>query len=90
MIDIAVFRVYGTPNGRFLAYADVLLGGAMLLREVRIIQADPITDDPMVRMPARRLADGTWVEYYHPMNRLTRVALEDAVRAAYKAHVGVA
>ena len=83
MIEITEVRISGTARGNFLGYAEVVLGGAVVLKNMKIIAHRLRDKPPMVMMPCVPLANGSQFEVYHPISRGFRNILEAAVLAAF-------
>lgn len=81
MLVITEVKITGTPQGKFLGYARVVLGGSIVLKNMKIIRHRLAGEPPRVMMPSVKLADGSDEEIYHPIHREFRTFLEAAVLA---------
>ena len=81
MLAITEVKISGTPNGKFLGYARVVLGNAIVLKNMKIIRHREAGHPPMVMMPSVKLANGSDEEVYHPIHSGFRELLVAAVLA---------
>ena len=79
MLEISEVRFFGEPNGNFITYVSAVLGGCILLRDMRLVRSQREPGKVILAMPARKTNDGRRVEFYYPIRRGMRGALEKAV-----------
>ena len=68
-------------GGKLLGIASVTMDGEMLIRNMKIIEAN---GKRFVRMPYSTSKKGDRVDVVHPINKDTRHYLEDTILAAYQ------
>ena len=83
MITITSVRVQLKPRDNLIGFAEIVIGGGIVLKEIRIIDRANQSMPPLVAMPAQKLGNGTWSQYFHPINKPTRTSIENAVLAEY-------
>ena len=66
-----------------LAYAAVVLDNGMRLSQIRVVKKKD-SDELSLMMPARKRAEGKYLEVFHPITAEFRAALTKAVLAEYK------
>ncbi len=62
------------------AFVSVNIEDSWLIRDIKIIEGN---NGLFVAMPAKRMKDGTYRELVHPLNKATRVMLEEKILAEY-------
>lgn len=72
-----------TDDSMPLAYAAVVLDNGMRLSQIRVVKKKD-SDELSLMMPARKRAEGKYLEVFHPITAEFRAALTKAVLAEYK------
>ncbi len=82
MADITEVRIYkARGNGAVKAYASVSLDNEFVVKGIKIIEGDR---GLWVSMPGRKTKDGSFQDLFHPVNKLARDKIVNAVLKAYK------
>ena len=76
--DIKIMPVEG--DTKLKAFVSIKLDGCFIIRDMKVIRG---TSGFFVAMPAKRLKDGTYRDLIHPLDKPTRVELEEVVMSAY-------
>ena len=84
-MEISDIRIRKTMrDGRLRAVASVTLDNAVAIHDIKIVQGD---DRLFVAMPSRREEAGNYRDIIHPINSITRSALENSIIQAYRQHI---
>lgn len=76
-INITEVKIFPANEGKLKAYATMVISGAFIVRDMKIIQSD---DGSMfVSMPSRRKKDGTFKDVAHPLDQSTRNEIESII-----------
>jgi len=78
-MEITQVRIYPTGEGPVIAYASIVLDGAFVVRDLKVIEMGGKT---IVAMPSKRMKDGTYRDTAHPLNYETRRKIETRVLEA--------
>lgn len=76
-INITEVKIFPANEGKLKAYATMVISGAFIVRDMKIIQSDSGT--MFVSMPSRRKKDGTFKDVAHPLDQQTRNEIEDII-----------
>ena len=80
-MDITAIKIRRIPEGgRMRAAVSVVFDAAFAIHDIKIIEGP---DKLFLAMPSRRLADGTYRDIVHPINREMRELLERAILEVY-------
>ena len=77
--EIKVLPVDG--DEKLKAYVTIKLDDCFVVRDMKVIKG---TTGFFVAMPAKKMKDGTYRDLVHPLDKLTRDKLEEAVLDEYK------
>ena len=80
-MEITEVRAYLTDEGHVVAYASIVLDGAFIVRDLKVIE---IGGKTIVAMPSKKMRDGTYRDTAHPLNYETRRKIEAKVLEAYE------
>ena len=83
-MEISDVQIYLMNEEKLKAYATVIIDGAFLIRDLKVIQG---TNGLFVAMPAKKMKDGSYRDIAHPLNQETRQYFEKKVLEAYEAKV---
>ena len=83
-MEISDVQIYLMNEEKLKAYATVIINGAFLIRDLKVIQG---TNGLFVAMPAKKMKDGSYRDIAHPLNQETRQYFEKKVLEAYEAKV---
>lgn len=68
-------------NSRMLGYAEIVFDDCLKVNGIRIIQGNTKI---FAAMPNKKLQDGKYKDYVHPINAELRKQIDDAIQEAYK------
>jgi stage V sporulation protein G len=77
--EVKVLPVDGVD--KLKAFVTIKIEDSLIIRDMKIIQG---TSALFVAMPAKRMKDGTYWDLVHPLDKGTRVMLEEKVLDEYK------
>ena len=80
-MEITEVRTYLTDEGHVVAYASIVLDGAFVVRDLKVIE---LGGKIVVAMPSKKMKDGTYRDTAHPLNYETRRKIETKVLEAYE------
>jgi stage V sporulation protein G len=80
-MEITEVRIYLTGEEHVRAYASIVLDGAFIVRDLKVIEMGGKT---VVAMPSKKMKDGTYRDLAHPLNYETRRKIEAKVLEAYE------
>ena len=80
-IEVRIFKTKG--EGKTKAFANVTLGDAYVVRNLRVVDGDNGLFVAMPSEPDTRSEEKKFRDTFHPINKEAREALIDAVMAAY-------
>ena len=83
-MEISDVQIYLMNEEKLKAYATVIIDGAFLIRDLKVIQG---TNGLFVAMPAKKMKDGSYRDIAHPLNQDTRLYFEKKVLEAYEVKV---
>lgn len=83
-IAVTEIRFFGEANGNFISYVSAVLGGCLVLKDMRLVKSKKNPGQIILAMPARKDNEGQWCEFYHPIGQGMRAALEKAVFEEWK------
>ncbi len=83
--DIRVRRTF--EEGPLKAVVSITLDDMLAIHDVKVVYA---REHYFVVMPSRKNPDGTYRDMVHPITSDFRIAMEEAIIAAYHAHVAAA
>jgi stage V sporulation protein G len=76
-INITEVKIFPANEGKLKAYATMVIAGAFIIRDMKIIQSD--NGSMFVSMPSRRKKDGTFKDVAHPLDQKTRNDIEEII-----------
>lgn len=79
-MEISDVQIYLMHEEKLKAYATVIIDGAFLIRDLKVIQGN---NGLFVAMPAKKMKDGSYRDIAHPLNQETRQYFERKVLEAY-------
>ncbi len=81
--DIRVKKILteNSAESKMKAVVSVTFDDAFVVHDIKIIEGQ---DKLFTAMPSRKTQDGEFKDIAHPINRETRVMLEEAILAEYK------
>lgn len=82
--DIKVMPVEG--DTKLKAFVSIKLEDCFIVRDMKVIHG---TNGFFVAMPAKKLKDGTYRDLIHPLDKPTRLKLEEVVLEAYRAKMSM-
>lgn len=77
--DVKIRKMF--DEGPMKAVASVTFDGQLAIHDIKLISAK---DKYFIVMPSRKVADGTFRDICHPINKSFREELESAIIAAYE------
>ncbi len=80
-MEITEIRVTLRDEEKLRGFANVTFDNAFVIRGMKIIQG---TNGYFVSMPSRKRPDGTHQDIAHPVNKETRLMIEEKVLEAYE------
>jgi stage V sporulation protein G len=80
-VEISEVRINLNKGGKIKAFAQVVLDGALLVGDIRVLEGKEGT--VYVTMPARRLRNGSLRDIVHPLSTEARKRLEEAILGEY-------
>ena len=83
-MTVTEVRFHGSQNKNFLAYVSVVVGGCLVLRDMRLVASNREPGKKILIMPERKDAEGNCIEVYHPIRKELRSILEGAVFSAWQ------
>lgn len=83
-MDITEVRVTLRDEERLKGFANVTFDGSFVVRGMKIILGN---DGLFVSMPSRKRPNGSYQDIAHPIDRKTRVLIEERVLKAYEEEV---
>ena len=78
--DIKIMPIEG--DTKLKAFVSIKLGDCFIIRDMKVICGNK---GFFVAMPAKKLKDGTYRDLIHPLDKPTRLKLEEIVLEAYHA-----
>ena len=67
-------------NSRMIGYAEIILDNCLKVNGIRIIKGNTRI---FAAMPNKKLLDGKYKDYVHPINSELRKKIDDAIEDAY-------
>ena len=67
-------------NSRMLGYAEIIFDDCLKVNGIRIIKGNTKI---FAAMPNKKLQDGKYKDYVHPINAELRKQIDDAIEEAY-------
>jgi len=74
-------QVFSVDEERLKAYATITFDGCFIIRDLKVING---RKGLFIAMPSKKLKDGSFKDIAHPLNRETRLMIEDAVLSKYE------
>ena len=80
-MEITDIKIKHTNDGgRIRAAVSVVFDSAFAVHDIKVIEGQ---DKLFLAMPSKKLADGTYRDIVHPINREMRELLEDSILEVY-------
>ena len=79
-MTITDIRMRHLDGGKLKAAASVTFDNELVIHDVKVIEGQ---DKVFLAMPSKKLADGTYMDIVHPINKETREKIEEAVLSKY-------
>lgn len=67
-------------NSRMIGYAEIVFDNCLKVNGIRIIRGN---EKIFAAMPNKKMADGKYKDYVHPINGELRKKIDDAICEAY-------
>ncbi len=67
-------------NSRMIGYAEIIFDNCLKVNGIRIIKGN---DRIFAAMPNKKMQDGKYRDYVHPINAELRKKIDDAIEEAY-------
>ena len=67
-------------NSRMIGYAEIVFDNCLKVNGIRIIRGNTRI---FAAMPNKKLSDGKYKDYVHPINSELRKQIDDAIEKAY-------
>ncbi len=80
-MEITEVRIYLTEEEHVMSYASIVLDGAFIIRDLKVIE---MGGKIIVAMPSKKMKNGTYRDTAHPLNYETRRKIEAKVLEAYE------
>ena len=77
--DIRVRQTF--DEGKMKARVSITFDNAFVVHEIKVIEGE---NGIFIAMPSKKLSGGEFKDIAHPINRETRMMLQDAVLKAYE------
>ena len=73
-------------GGRTVAYAEIVIAGALLIRGIRVLESEK--RGLFIGFPSQRVRRDTFIDVIEPLGRANRREIRDAVIGEYKRVTG--
>ncbi|MBK8870092.1 MAG: septation protein SpoVG family protein [Elusimicrobia bacterium] len=83
-MEITEIRVMLRTEDKLKAFVTVTFDKCFAVRNMKIVEGE---NGPMLCMPSRKLADGSFKDVAHPINAEFRSYLEERIFQAYRAEM---
>ena len=77
--DIRVRQVF--DEGKMKARVSITIDNCFVIHEIKVIEGE---NGVFIAMPSKKLLGGEFKDIAHPINRETRLMLQDAIIKAYE------
>ena len=77
--DVRVRKI--AKEGRMKAVVSITLDGEFVVHDIKVIEGDK---GLFIAMPSKRTADGEYKDIAHPINSLTREAIQRVILESYE------
>lgn len=84
-MDVTQVKVFPVDEDRLKAYVTIVFDDCFVVHDAKVIDGP---NGLFVAMPSKRSKDGTYRDTVHPINRETRVMIEQRVLESYHRKVG--
>jgi stage V sporulation protein G len=84
-MEITEVEIIPYDKGRLKAYVNITLDRRLIISDLKIIRSEK---GYLVSMPARKRADGKYLDIIYPINAETREMLEERILAEYEKITG--
>jgi stage V sporulation protein G len=81
---ITEVKVTSVDQKQLRAYVTIILDGCFAVRDLKIIRGPK---GYFVAMPSKKRRDGTFRDIAHPINKSTRIEMEEFILKAYKERI---
>ena len=68
-------------NSRMLGYAEIVFDNCLKVNGIRIIRGN---EKIFAAMPNKKISDGKYKDYVHPINEEFRRKIDEAIKEAYE------
>lgn len=68
-------------NSRMLGYAEIVFDNCLKVNGIRIIKGN---EKIFAAMPNKKISDGKYKDYVHPINEEFRRKIDEAIKEAYE------
>jgi DNA-binding cell septation regulator SpoVG len=90
VLNITSVKIYPfvtrDTGGRTVAYAEIVIAGALLIRGIRILESEK--RGLFIGFPSQRVRRDTFIDLVEPLGRAARSEMRDAVIGEYKSVTG--
>lgn len=83
-MEISDVQIYLMKEEKLKAYATVIIDGAFLIRDLKVIMGN---SGLFVAMPAKKMKDGSYRDIAHPLNQETREYFEKKILEAFEIEI---
>ena len=83
-MEITDVQIYLMNEEKLKAYATVIIDGAFLIRDLKVIAGNT---GLFIAMPAKKMKDGSYRDIAHPLNQDARKYFEGKILEAYEKEV---
>lgn len=83
-LKITSVRINPHQSHRMLAYAEIVINHALVVKDIRIIDGH---NGRFAAFPSRQGSSGLHYDLVHPTNQETRQEMQDAILRAYDEHM---
>jgi stage V sporulation protein G len=84
-MEITDIRLFPVNQDKLRAFVSIVLDNCFVVGDIKIISG---SNGLFISMPSKRRKDGTFRDIAHPLNRGTRLAMEQKIISAYRLEVG--
>lgn len=90
VLNITAVKIYPfvtrDTGGRTVAYAEIVIAGALLIRGIRVLESEK--RGLFVGFPSQRVRRDTFIDVIEPLGRAARGEIREAVIGEYKRVTG--
>ena len=83
-MEITEVKIFPVNEEKLKAYVTIVIDECFVVRDLKIING---STGLFVAMPSKKRADGTYKDIAHPLNKDTRVMLEQKILDSYLSEI---